>query len=412
MIYVNISILCIMEEKDQIVTPFETSTKTGKFNYQKLIDEFGVEPISQELIDRFEKVTGKKVHTWIRRGLFFAHRELNKILDDYEQGKPIYLYSGRGPSNRMHLGHCVPFLMTKWLQDVFNAIVVIQISDDEKYYFKDMPFKDIYNLGFENAKDIIAFGFNPDKTFIFSNRDYSTNVYVNDFICDLMKVTHINHITPVFGIKPDASIGCLVWPLYQIAAAFPIFYKPIFENSQPRCLVTYSIDQDPYFRVSRDLADKLNYNKPCSMIGQFLPALEGTGKMSSTATKEDENKPITTIFLNDDSKTIFDKIRKHAFSGGKETLKEHREKGGDLTIDIPYAYLQYFEEDDEKLRQIGIDYGSGRMLTSEIKKYMSEKVTQFILNHQTERNKINSDLLNKFYNINKFKNNYKFSFSS
>ncbi|QKF94558.1 tryptophanyl-tRNA synthetase [Fadolivirus algeromassiliense] len=388
--------------EDQIITPFEASTKTGKFNYQKLIDEFGVEPITQDLINRFEILTGHKVHTWIRRGLFFAHRELNKMLDDYEQGKPIFIYTGRGPSNTMHLGHSIPFIMTKWLQDIFNAIVVIQIADDEKYYFKDMQFKDVYDLGFENAKDIIAFGFNPDKTFIFSNRDYATKIDVHNFICELMKVTHINHITPVFGIKPDMPIGCLVWPLYQIAAAFSQFYKPIFGSNQTRCVVVYSVDQDPYFRSSRDIAVKINSYKPCSVIGQFLPALEGTGKMSSTQKEEDKNKPITTIFLNDDSKTIFDKIKKHAFSGGKETLKEHREKGADLDVDISYAYLQYFEEDDEKLKQIANDYGTGKMLTSEIKKYMADKVIKFVQNHQSERSKINSELLNKFYDINKF----------
>jgi tryptophanyl-tRNA synthetase len=46
------------------------------------------------------------------------------------------------------------------------------MADDEKYYFKDLSFDTVYKLGFENSKDIIACGFNPEKTFIFSNRDY------------------------------------------------------------------------------------------------------------------------------------------------------------------------------------------------------------------------------------------------
>ena len=41
-------------------------------------------------------------------------RELNVILDLYEKQKPFYLYTGRGPSSEaMHLGHLIPFMMTK-----------------------------------------------------------------------------------------------------------------------------------------------------------------------------------------------------------------------------------------------------------------------------------------------------------
>jgi len=36
----------------------------------------------------------------------------------------------------MHLGHLLPFLFTKWLQDTFKVPLVIQITDDEKFFFK------------------------------------------------------------------------------------------------------------------------------------------------------------------------------------------------------------------------------------------------------------------------------------
>lgn len=36
----------------------------------------------------------------------------------------------------MHLGHLMPFIFTKYLQDAFNVPVVIQITDDEKYFHK------------------------------------------------------------------------------------------------------------------------------------------------------------------------------------------------------------------------------------------------------------------------------------
>lgn len=55
--------------------------------------------------------------------------ELNLILDRYEQGKPFYLYTGRGPSSdSMHLGHMIPFVFTQWLQDVFDCPLVVQLT--------------------------------------------------------------------------------------------------------------------------------------------------------------------------------------------------------------------------------------------------------------------------------------------
>jgi tryptophanyl-tRNA synthetase len=49
---------------------------------------------------------------------------------------------------------------------------------------------------------------------------------------------------------------------------------------------------------------------------------------------------------------ISSQINKYAFSGGRVTVEEHRELGGDIEVDIPYKYLTFFMEDDEKLEQI------------------------------------------------------------
>ena len=389
-------IISIEENQKQIVTPFETKSVNRKFNYDKLIQEFGVEKIDDALIKRFIKVTGHLPHHFIRRGIFFAHRQLNEILDDYEKGLPIFIYTGRGPSSdSLHLGHIIPFMFTKWLQDVFNAIVVIQIADDEKYYFKDLPFKTIYELGFENAKDIICLGFNPEKTFIFSNNDYSRTMEMQNIVHELLKKVNMTTIKSVFGLELSSCAGQFMWPFYQIAASFAPCFKFI-NNTNVRCLIVYAIDQDPYFRISRDVAEKLGFHKPTSLMCKFLPALEGDSKMSSTLISN-------TIFMTDNSNEIKDKIMKHAFSGGKDTLKEHREKGADLSVDISYIWLCYFMEDDEELDRIGMEYSSGRMLTREIKEIAINVITKVIIDHQQKRALITDEVLKRFYDINKFK---------
>lgn len=84
---------------------------------------------------------------------------MHKVLDDVEKGKPFFLYTGRGPSSdAMHMGHLIPFIFTKWLQETFDVPLVIQLTDDEKFLWKDMKKDETKRLAMENAKDIIALG--------------------------------------------------------------------------------------------------------------------------------------------------------------------------------------------------------------------------------------------------------------
>jgi len=61
---------------------------------------------------------------------------MNEILDLYEKGKPFYLYTGRGPSSEaLHFGHLMPFLFTKSFPADFDVPLVIQMTEDEKFFF-------------------------------------------------------------------------------------------------------------------------------------------------------------------------------------------------------------------------------------------------------------------------------------
>lgn len=82
--------------------------------FMKILERFGSSKVDAALIERLEKITGQSVHHLIRRGIFFSHRDLHNILKLKEEGKPFYLYTGRGPSSEsLHLGHLVPFIVTK-----------------------------------------------------------------------------------------------------------------------------------------------------------------------------------------------------------------------------------------------------------------------------------------------------------
>lgn len=388
-----------MNTSDQTTDLKETMTPwlvSGKIDYMKFVEKFGTQLIDDKLKERFERVIGKKLHPWIRRGLFFSHRELDKFLDAYERGEPIFLYSGRGPTSDLHLGHLIPFIMTKWLQDVFDCPVVIQIADDEKYYFKNIEFKEIQNIGYENIKDIISIGFNPEKTFIFSNREYRLNTPEYEiFVSDMKKNVSIKDIKKIFGFDGAVNIGMLDWPFYQTAAAFSKSYPHIYENNTAHCMVVYAIDQDNYFRMARDMASEMNLLKPYSIMSTFLDPLTGIGgKMSSSEMITD-----ATIFLSDSSANIKKKIFKHAFSGGggNGTLEDHKKYGGNIDADIPCRFLKYFEYDDDILNNIYTNFAKGLLTCSDTKNILVNTITKIISDHQNKRSEISDDMIQEFY---------------
>lgn len=129
----------------QFIDPWTVESE-GAIDYDYLISQFGCQKIDQSLLDRMERLTGKKVHRFLRRGIFFSHRDLTQLLDLYEAGKKFYLYTGRGPaSEALHFGHLIPFHFTRWLQETFDCPLVIQLTDDEKYLFKpDLKLEDCH----------------------------------------------------------------------------------------------------------------------------------------------------------------------------------------------------------------------------------------------------------------------------
>ena len=106
--------------KDYIVTPWEVK---GDVDYGKILNEFGISKIDSSLMKRFEdlaKKKGMKMHHYLKRGIFFAHRDLKFALDEHGKGN-LFLYTGCGPSGPIHMGHAMVWLFVKWLQDLLDV---------------------------------------------------------------------------------------------------------------------------------------------------------------------------------------------------------------------------------------------------------------------------------------------------
>ncbi|MCH8519421.1 MAG: tryptophan--tRNA ligase [Nanoarchaeota archaeon] len=367
-----------MNDKNNALEQSQTSKQVTPWDvkdvvdYDKLIKEFGVTKIDEEDLKYLKTLAQKRgldEHIFLRRGLFYAHMDLKKVIELHKRREPIFLYTGRSPgSGEMHLGHLIPFQFTKYLQQLFDCNLYIEIPDDEKFLFKKKieHLNDVEEFVKKDIEHITAVGFNVDKTFIFRTSKYIGIMY--PLLLKIAKKITFSQARNTFGFEGESNIGQIFYPSIQIAPT-------MFESAQ--CLIPCAIDQNPYFLLQRDFAQKLGFYKNATILSKFLPALTGsTGKMS--ASNEE-----SAILLTDNANTIKKKINKYAFSGGQETLELHRELGGNCEIDVSFQWLKMFlMEDDEELEQIRIAYESGKLLSGELKKICIEKVQNVIEEHQ------------------------------
>lgn len=95
------------------------------------------------------------------------------------------------------------------------------------------------------------------------------------------------------------NIGKSAFPAVQASPAFPSAFPIPFKGATNMpCLIPCAIDQDAYFRMTRDVAPKLGFNKPALIHCKFFPPLQGRGgKMSGSLAN-------TAVYVTDTPKQV------------------------------------------------------------------------------------------------------------
>lgn len=355
----------------EVFNPWEIK---GDLNYKKLIKEFGIKPI-----DESPKELEKDI--LFRRKIVFAERDFGRIIKSIKDKEKVVLMTGLMPTGKFHIGHMLLIQQLIFWQNM-GIKIYIAIADIESYNARNQSFEESKEKAKEYLLNYAALGLDLKKCEIYfqshrSNDAKKSNAYYK-LQNQLANHVTFNEFKGAYGeVTPGKMLAALLQGSDMLHAQLPEFEGPC------SVFIPVGIDQDPHIRLTRDIQKrlkKLNFTPIASTYHLFMPGLGG-GKMSSS-------DPNSHIAMTDTKSEVKRKINKYAFSGGKDTIEEHRKYGGNPDIDISFQYLKFFfESDDGKLFEIEGKYRKGEILSGELKKILIDKINVFLEKHQEQMQK-------------------------
>ncbi|MCQ8894368.1 MAG: tryptophan--tRNA ligase [Methanolinea sp.] len=399
-------------------TPINPWSSQQTEDIEKLFSLFGIEHIST--------VAGilPRVPSFIARGVVVGHRDYGQIAEAIRDGRPFHVLTGFMPSGHPHLGHLMVMKEVVWHVEQGGS-GYITIADREAHAVREIPWQRCEEFGREYLQCLYALGYRGRTYF------QSRNNVLKDLAFEAATKVNFSELRAIYGFSDETDLAHAESVITQVA---DILY-PQVESSPAPTIVPVGIDQDPHIRLTRGIAHKLRmftveerdgyisvrsknapaealaevhrmfpgsrkyeghvdipragcrevstlvrkveiahggygFYTPSATYHRFMPGLQG-GKMSSSIPES-----IITFFEPDD---VVRKKVMGAFTGGRATLAEQKELGGQPDR-CPLFLLNLFHmvEDDAELAEIHRRCREGEMMCGQCKKETAERVLAFI----------------------------------
>jgi tryptophanyl-tRNA synthetase len=333
-------------------------------NYEKLFSEFGLERIPEEYAKKLK-------FRLFERGLVVAHRDFNKILARIEKEQQFINITGIATSGKLHFGHKMDIDLFVFFKQC-GAKNYFGVADIDAYVSR--PDSKIPNLetakefAIENLAHALALGLDPKDIFVQSTQG---SRYF-EFSHELSKKITENTYKAIYG---SIDLGKISAVLLQIA---DILHPQLKEFEGPIPSVTgIGLEQDPHARITRDVARRLQYSLtlPSFIYFKHQGGLQKGTKMSSS-------EPHTAIFLSDKPEDAENKIKRKTFTGGRDTIEEQRQLGGQPNVCKVYEmYLMHYPN-TKKVEDIYKTCRSGDLTCKDCKQHCAKFVKDFLVEHQ------------------------------
>ena len=327
-------------------------------DYVKIIKDFGLESFDPKIF--------KDPNRLMRRHVIFAGRDLARISQCIKKKKPYYVLSGIMPSaEKIHFGNKAVIEQIQYFQKHGAKATYMLVADLESAAARGISLDEAKQRALNfHIPAYLALGLDPKKTIFYFQ---SENKTVMNLAYEFAKKISLAEFRSLYGTADPGRIFSAVTQVADI-----LF--PQLKQKMPG-IIPVGIDQDPHIRLTRDVvkrtAAKYKFFPPSSIYHKYMPALDGSIKMS-------KSRPESNIDLPEELQSVKRKIKK-ALTGGRDTLEEHRRLGAQVEKCMVFELLkQHLVEDDKELQKIYKAYKSGKMTSGEIKELACKKMTAFM----------------------------------
>ena len=289
----------------------------GVKNYKEICDKFGL-----DMIDHTKLPNPTHLH---RRGIVFAHRDLDNVLNARKAGRSFGVLSGLMPSGQIHLGHKMVIDQAKWFQEL-GGDVTITVADLEAHATRGLSLEKCRKYAIEEyISNYAGMGLDPDKTSIYFQ---SERPIVQKMGFTLGTKTNLSEMEAIYGFSGKTSLAHVQSPLVQ---AGDIVHPQLDEFGGLRPIVVpVGIDQDPHIRLTRGMVSKTNW---------FNVNQNKSGNLTIGLSIQDNNQEIMGMKNNggvdkNQRKMIVDKVVSSISKAGFNQINSNPKHG---TIDIKDA---------------------------------------------------------------------------
>lgn len=246
-----------MEREKVNIDPWSSTQST---DYTRIIEQFGLSNMNNLSLS-----DPSHLH---RRGIVFAHRDLDIVLDAQKTGEKFGVLTGLMPSGRMHLGHSMVIEQVKWFQQM-GGDVTIAVADLESQATRGVSLEKGREIALtEYVANYAALGLNPDLTNVYFQ---SSRSEVQRLGFQLGKRTNLSEFEAIYGFRGETNLAHVQAPMVQVG---DILHPQTEDYGGLRPIVVpVGVDQDPHLRLTRGIASKTNWfnvkenNGPGVLIG-------------------------------------------------------------------------------------------------------------------------------------------------
>ena len=233
----------IVVENAGRIDPWSSEQST---DYARIRDQFGLESI-----DISQVPNPSMLH---RRGIIFAHRDLDVVTGCMERSDPFGVLTGLMPSGRMHLGHSMVIEQVRWFQEQ-GADITVTVADLEALATRGTSLVEGRKTALkEYVHNYAALGLNPENTNVYFQ---SGRPEVQRLAFTLGRRTNLSEFEAIYGFKGETNLAHVQAPLVQVG---DIIHPQLDEFGGLRPIVVpVGVDQDPHLRLTRGIAGKTHW---------------------------------------------------------------------------------------------------------------------------------------------------------